>query len=1576
MRWPVLLKQHNWDVPWNDEQPIRAELFGLERFRAHAASLAQSQDITAAPLKVVTVVARTHDNGAVLLRCYKTLSEASAAGKTVTPEAEWLVDNYYLIEEHIRQALDDLPRNYYKQLPKIAAGPLAGHPQIFGIAWAFIAHTDSRFDAAQFIEFINAYQNVRPLTIGELWAAAISLRLVLIENLRRISAQTVALMEMRQLADERVESLLDGRNSIAGFSDVFEDGRRSPPEQLSFAVQVIRRLRDQEASDGGFVSWLRGKVQALGHDFDSAVTAEHHRQATAAVTMQNLITSLRFIADYHWEDWFDQVSLVDRLLRTSSQYADMDFQTRNAYRNGIEDLARHSNGDELDIAAKVIDAAKQPEQGAPAAATSAGYYIVGPGRSAIERRIGYRAPFGKRVATAIRRAGLPAYLGASLFFALTILWFGMVPLAGHMISAPLLLVLGVLGFFLALEAAIAMVNYTVTQLLRPVVLPGLELPAGPDATMRTLVAIPALLSSHSEIDELTERLEVHCLANPKGDVCFALVTDWKDAATETAAGDDDLLNAALERIAHMNARHGGRFLLLHRYRQWNASEGAWMGWERKRGKLHELNRLLRGATDTSFMVIGGRLPPGIRYVLTLDADTQLPRDAVRRLVGKIAHPLNQPHFDEDEGRVTSGYGILQPRITPSLPVGHQGSLFQKLYSAHRGIDPYVFAVSDVYQDLFGEGSFAGKGIYDVDVFEKAVGGRVPENSMLSHDLFEGNFARAALVTDVEVVEAYPERYAVHASRQHRWTRGDWQLLPWIMGVRRAADGKPGAAALGQWKMIDNLRRSLLPVFMLVALLLGWALLPGGRPAVWTSFVLLTAFIPVFLPVFGGSSLRKVPVTLGSQMRVIAQDSVQALMMTASNLVLLAHQAVLQGDAIARTLYRLAVSRRHLLEWTTAAQAQANAGRSVAAAVALMWASMVIGLVTLVIAVMRGHGVAVTAGGFGLAWLMAPLFAHFMSKHEALRDELIAAPEDRLTLRTTARRTWRFFEAFVGVEDNFLPPDNFQEDPAPVIAHRTSPTNIGLYLLSVASAREFGWISLANAANRIAQTLATLQKMEKVNGHLLNWYDTTSLAPLEPRYVSSVDSGNLAGHLIAVSNFCRIWARNPVAAASRLDGVSDVLTILAEELALPEDGNRALQQRRKDLEQKFSLFIRNVKAAQDAPELLATKLIGLAVQAGAIADAAVLAVRDEQTAQAESVRHWAQALRDGVEQQFRDATLEEAGAERLRAQLLATADEALAFALAMRFDFLSDPRRNLMSIGYRVTESVLDESCYDMLASEAALASFLAIAKGDLPARHWFRLGRTVTEVEGRAALLSWSGSMFEYLMPSLVLNPPSGSLIDQTIRLIVKRQIQYGEQVGVPWGISESAFSARDRNLTYQYSNFGVPGLGLKRGLAANVVVAPYATGLAAMFMPVAAAANYRALRNAGARGSHGYVESLDYTPSRLREGESRAVVRAYFAHHQGMTIAAILNAVNENVIRAAFHEESIVRAAELLLQERAPDEVPLTLAGIASTPADIRGETAAAAPRPVDPRAGGSLDVQFLSNGQLTSMITATGTG
>ena len=1562
----------NHKPPWNDSQPIRAELFGIERFREHAQSLARSQTATVAPVAVYSVVRRLSDDSAALVEAYQELSAAVAAGKAVTPAAEWLIDNFHLIEEHAQQAAADLPQSFYRQLPKIAAGPLAGHPRIFGVAWAYVAHTDSRFDAHALTEFINAYQEVQPLSIGELWAVAISLRLVMIENLARISTRNAKARRAREAADDVADRLLDRRAQIADLETALAPGTAQHAE-LSFAVQLIKQLRDRDAVDAAVLDWLRHKVTALGHDFESAVAEEHHRQAAANVTMRNLVTSLRLMADYNWEDWFEGVSSVDKLLRTYQPYGEMDFRTRNDYRNAVEDLSQHSDRDEHAVARLALDRAASAAEAAGPAARDPGYNLVGPGRTGFEASIGYRPPLRRRISDGVRGAGLPGYLGAILVLAALVLGFGLWPLAKAGLAVGLLILLALLGLGAAFETAMAMVNYAITQMLRPVVVPGLALRDGVPAQLRSLVTIPALLTSHADIEELVERLEVHYLANSTGELYFALLTDWTDADTEKRDGDDALLTTALDGIARLNRQYGqDRFLLLHRARRWNEQQGKWMGWERKRGKLHELNRLLRGATETSFTAVGGMIPPDVRFVITLDADTKLPRDAARRLVGKLAHPLNRPLFDPRLGRVTEGYGILQPRVTPSLPAIDNGSAFQRIFSSRRGSDPYVFAVSDVYQDLFGEGSYAGKGIYDVDAFEAALAGRIPENTMLSHDLFEGNLVRAALVSDIEVVEEYPGRYATAAARQHRWVRGDWQLLPWIVGL----SGK-SPPALGRWKMIDNLRRSLNPVLTLLALLAGWLWLPGALAAAWTAFIVFANLVPSLLPVFSGSSLRHSPITIASQLRVIASDVAHSLVMTAANLAFLGHQAGLMADAIVRTLYRLFASRRNLLEWTTAAQVESSTRPGLTGTYHLMLASLAAGAVAIAIAAVRGDGPALPASMFALLWFAAPAIAWWISQPNVPADELAASHEDRLALRLVARRTWTFFETFVTAGDNMLPPDNFQEDPKPVVAHRTSPTNIGLYLLSTACAREFGWLGLGDAVGRIEATLGTLDRMEKCRGHLFNWYDTETLVPLEPRYVSAVDSGNLAGHLLALANICGQWLIQPAGAAHYLDGIGDAAEILREELAAMATGKPSHKKAFAHVEQLLAAFGRATANARTAPELLPVRLIDLAVQANAIHDSVLRIAAALEAPKADEAVRWANILRDAVESQLKDAVVDPVADAGLRKRLESIAAAARSYAVDMEFGFLNDPQRNLLSIGYRVADGSLDEGCYDMLASEASLASFFAIAKGDLRARHWFRLARPVTALPGGAALVSWSGSMFEYLMPALVLRAPAGSLIEQSERLIVRRQIDYGNSIGIPWGISESAFSARDVQFTYQYSNFGVPGLGLKRGLSDNLVIAPYATGLASMVAPRAAAANFSKLAKAGGRGRHGFYEALDFTPQRLRGNDKVAVVRAYFAHHQGMTIAAILNAVNNNYIRAQFHGEPMVRATELLLQERSPRQIPVALtSAAAASPADITRALIAVEARNADPRSALSPATHLLSNGQYAVMITASGTG
>jgi len=1577
-------------APWDNEESIRAELFSIERLEQHAESLAAAQPIAAKPMAGRPLAARLRNNESVLLEAYRAIASAVGAGRAITPAAEWLLDNYHLVEEQIREIRDDLPPGYYRQLPKLAGGPFAGYPRVFGMAWAFVAHTDSRFDPEMLRRFVRAYQRVQPLTIGELWAVAITLRIVLVENLRRGARRIVTGRAARQEADTLADRVLGVNGHPGGpMRSIFQHYEQAPLPG-SFALQLVQRLRDQDPKVTRALMWLEERLAAQGTTADEIVHDEHQKQGATNVTVRNIITTMRLISDVDWAELFENVSLVDDTLRSGSDFADMDFPTRNLYRSAIEELARGSKLTELEIARAALLAASDPNgrerdshrpEGHPdGRSRDPGYHLIAGGRRAFEATVGFRAPLRSWLDRFNARIGIGGYIGSVIMVAAILLFLPSFALAGAGIGDGWLGLLVLLGLIPSIDAAMALANRSVTRGFGATILPGLELRNGVPAHLRTMVAVPILLTTQAALEEQIERLEIHHLASPEGELHFALLSDWTDAATETVAGDDALLDAAAAGIARLNRRYapavgGDRFLLFHRRRVWNEGQQRWIGWERKRGKLHELNRLLRGAADTTFLGVGGRLsaaPAGVRYVITLDADTRMPRETARRLVGKMAHALNQPRFDPVTRRVVEGYGVLQPRVTPSLPIGREGSLFQRIFSSMSGIDPYAAAVSDVYQDLFGEGSYTGKGIYDVDAFEAALEGRVRENTLLSHDLFEGTFARAGLASDIEVVEEFPSRYDVAAARQHRWTRGDWQLLPWIL-----ARGLP---LIGRWKMLDNLRRSLSAPASVVALLAGWAL-PLQAAIVWTGFVLSTIALSTLLPVLSAIVPRRARVTARSHLRALAADVRLALSLTALLVVFLAHQAWLMTDAIGRTLFRLLVSHRHLLDWVTAGQAMVSPRLDLPGFYRQMNGGVAIGIVAAIVVWWVGNDAWAVAAPFVIAWIASPAIARWTSLSPLVAGRLSVSDADARALRLVARRTWRFFETFVTATDHMLPPDNLQEEPKPTVAHRTSPTNLGVYLLSAVSARDFGWAGTNDTVDRLEATLATMSGLQRFRGHFYNWYDTRDLRPLDPQYVSSVDSGNLAGHLIALANACREWIDRPMAGPELFAGVEDGLNLTRETLQGLPDDRRTQTITRHQLGEALDALAAALRQdpllQHPPPEGIAALLVKVAPHAATMIDIARTLASERGDEAGAEMLFWAEATLASIESHRRDVT-QTADAARSLEQRLATLEAtARTMANAMEFGFLLDPERKLLSIGYRVAEGNLDPSCYDLLASEARLASFMAIAKGDVPPRHWFRLGRAVTPIGRGAALISWSGSMFEYLMPSLVMRAPAGSLLEQTSRLVVRRQITYGAALGVPWGISESAYNVRDLELTYQYSNFGVPGLGLKRGLRENAVVAPYATALATMVDPEAAARNFAELAAIGARGRYGFYEALDYTRTRLPEGKDVAIVRAFMAHHQGMTVVAIANALLDGEMRARFHAEPIVQATDLLLQERTPRDVALAhpRAEEVETAATVR-DLELPAVRRLRSAHGATPEAHLLSNGRYTVMLTGAGSG
>ena len=1530
---------------------------------------------------------RLKDNSRVLLECYRTLAEAIRSERTVTPAAEWLVDNFHLVEEQLREIREDLPAGYYRELPKLVDGDLRGYPRVYAIAYKFVAHTDSLFDAEALRRFVRAYQGVQPLAIGELWALVISLRAVLVENLRRLAERMVHARVARTQAGSLADELLGVEEQPAEPTEPlrrFEKGTLDVP----FAVELLGRLRGQDPEVTPALAWLERRLAEQGTTADHIVAKEYQRQTAMNATVRNVIVSMRLITAFDWTAFVESVSLVDEALSVYPGYRAMDFATRDLYRHAVEDLARasrHSHHSEIEIAQRAVKRASFAETRRE---QDPGFFLIAEGRRDFERELGARVAPGRWAMRTFLALATPGYLGTIVFVTGLILALPLLLQSALGAPAAALVALGLLAFIPASDLAIQRINSSVMRRLRPGVLPRLELSGGVPPELRTLVAVPTLLTNEKEIEEQISRLEVHYLGNPEDELRFALLSDWRDAPEETMPGDEELLAAAKAGMARLNALYGpapagdARFVLLHRRRVWNEGEQIWMGWERKRGKLEELNSLLRGAAGTTFLATGDL--KGIRSVLTLDADTRLPREAARRLIGTLAHPLNQPRFDARLGRVAEGYGVLQPRITPTLPADRDGSLFQRIFSGPAGIDPYVAAVSDVYQDLFAEGSFTGKGIYDVDAFMAALEGKVPDSSMLSHDLFEGVFARAGLVTDIELFEEFPAHFEAAAARQHRWARGDWQLLPWIFGRGPTRDGRRLSApipAIGRFKMIDNLRRTLLAPAAFLTLLAGWTL-PAASPAVWTAFVLATMAVPGALRLLSGLIPRRRGISKRSHVRGVATDLVLATAQVGLTVTFLAQQAWRMADAIGRTLVRLGGSGRGMLEWVTAAQAKIGLGLEVGAFYRRMAGGVGLAVVAaglVAIARVGRPGVWLWAGPLLLLWLLAPVVARLISLPPAPAKSVPLTTAEAQAFRLIARRTWSFFERFVGAEDHALPPDNFQEDPRPVVAHRTSPTNMGLYLLSVAAARDFGWLGTVDCVARLEETLRTMAGLERYRGHFYNWYDTRELRPLEPRYVSTVDSGNLAGHLLTLAECCRQLSERPPE-SQLLSGLRDAVALIRES-APASAGRRTQTVTHRQLEEALAA----VEAAMEKPgapwaTLLAEldrELHGLldvaralaSEQAGAnTADTADAAAWKETLAWAELAQAWAAS-------HFRDLD-----AADLPDRLAELARIASVLFDEMEFEFLYDRSRKLFSIGYRIAEGELDLSYYDLLASEARLASFVATAKGEVPVAHWYHLGRSLTPVDRGAALISWSGSMFEYLMPALVMHSPSHSLLEQTCRLVVRRQIRYGADRGVPWGISESAFNVRDLEMTYQYSNFGVPGLGLKRGLSEDVVVAPYATALAAMFEPHAAVRNFARLERTGARGRHGFYEAIDYTASRLPEGQGLAVVRAYMAHHQGMTLLSLANVLDvrgDGAMPARFHAVPLVQATELLLQERTPRDVAVARprAEEVASAAPVSGLAPAVARRYASPHQSIPRS-HILGNGRYSVMLTTAGSG
>ncbi|MCM2293314.1 protein ndvB [Allorhizobium sp. BGMRC 0089] len=1562
------------DIDHNDA--IRAPYLTIDELRDKAKALASEVSGTLPGFFDFEFFARHKENEREILRVYRTTAVDVEAGATITPAAEWLLDNHYIIEEAIQEVRRDFPRRFYKQLVMTKVGDRI-IPRVLALAWLYVAHTHSTVTRDGLTALAEGYQSETPLQIGELWALPSMVRYVLVENLRRISTRVEQSRQMRRKANaaaDEVIRLTDEaacRDYLATLEPLADDN--------TFATQFLYRLRNGSQTSALAVEWLEKRLELNGRTPEEAMAAEHNRLSSGNVTMGSIIKGLRTIDDTEWSVWVEEVSHVDKILRTHSDYEALDFGSRNSYRTTIEKLAQRSEKTELDIAQTAVDlavSAATESGGDSDAPSNVGSFLAGDRRQELERAVGYRVPIHTALTRAFKRLhwlaiALPVLALTALALAL-VAWY--LSYAG--LSLPLIVVLVALFALPASEGATGLFNTLATYMMKPARLVGYEFKEGIPAQARTLVAVPCLISKRDHVDELVRNLEVHYLTNPRGEVYFALLSDWPDAKTEESEADLEVLEYAKREIAALNTRYrdAGRtpFYLLHRRRLFNPQEDCWMGWERKRGKLHELNLLLRGDKDTSYLPGANTVPEGVQYVMTLDADTRLMRDAVTKLVGKMYHPINRSVHDAKTGRVISGYGILQPRVTPSLTTGKDASVFQRVFSTNRGLDPYVFTVSDVYQDITGEGSFTGKGLYHVDAFETAIKGRIDENTILSHDLLEGSFARCALVTDVELVEDFPIRYEVEISRQHRWARGDWQLIPYILDPGR------GITALGRWKMVDNLRRSLTPIAWFAASIIGWFAMDPLDTLIWQLLLIFSLFVAPTISLINALVPRQTDIVPAAHFQSLLNDMKGANAQVALRIVFIADMACMMADAIIRSIYRMTVSRKLLLEWRTAASIQSVAQGSILTYYKTMRYAPVLAIAAFALAWGEAGYSALVGLPFTLMWALSPLVAWYVSQSAETEDRLEVPDETKVELRRIARRTWRYYETFANAGEHYLPPDNFQETPEPIVARRTSPTNIGVFLLSIVSARHFGWLSFEQTIEKLEQTIGTVERMDKFRGHLFNWYHTDTLKPLGNRYISAVDSGNLAGHLIAVSSACRHWAEAPSAyLQGNLDGIGDVGGILLEALKDLPDDRKIVRPLRTRLMERITGFLNALETVKREHEFASIQVADLTVLSRDIQKLAANLHHELRSDNSTDVLRWSESLVAVCEAHKADSGFDLSDIEPLRLRLASLRDRARSLAFSMDFAFLFRKERRLLSIGYRVETLELDEACYDLLASEARLTSLFAIAKGDLPTEHWYKLGRQVVPIGSRAALVSWSGSMFEYLMPPLVMQERQGGILNQTNNLIVKEQMNHGKRLNIPWGISEAAFNARDHVLAYQYTNFGVPTLGLKRGLGQNAVIAPYASILASQYDPEAAADNLRKLRALGALGQYGFHDAVDFTPTRVPKGKTCAVVYNYYAHHHGMSIAAIANVTFNGLLRELFHADPVIEAAELLLQEKAPREIPVMSGKYEpSTPGKGQADLLRPEIRMISEPLAKDRELVLLSNGHYSVMLTATGTG
>ena len=1612
-----LLRDKNMDKDTeNFMEDVPTISINKEKLESYATEISQYYSETKtvnSKRRIMRSLDASHKN---IIKGYEYIDKETRVKREVVPAAEWLLDNIYLIEKEYKNIRYNMPEAYYKKLPVISKGMMKGFPRIYHIAVELVSHTDGAIDESTIEMFINAYQKNALLTSGELWALPIFLRIALIQNISKVTDKIVYSLKEKKKGDIVAEKIIAANENNNLENEIKNMSLENIVFSSHFTERLLKVLRDSGIDTKDIYKWIDNELEVYESSVEKKIAIEHQKQANFQLSMGNCVSSVRAVEALNWKDCFERLSYVEKILREDPAkiYNLMDFESRDYYRHMVEDISKNIKIPEYFIAKKAVECAKENiDNNEEKYRKHVGYYIVDDGIECLKKKIGAKSKYSDKISLATKKHKSGQYIATIVVCTLLLdaLLLISVYSKDNFFAWWKYLIGAIVVLVPCSEIVISILNWSINRLTKPSFIPKLEFMDGIPSEYKTMVVVPTLLNSEERVTELVGELEIYYIANASKNIFYALLGDFKDSDKEVDETDEAINNRAIAEIQRLNKKYAGGgneiFYYLNRVRQFNSKQNVWLGWERKRGKLMEFNQLLRGNKNTSYNVISGDISSirNIKYIITLDADTKLPMGSAKKLVGAMAHVLNRPVINEKCKKVVRGYGLMQPRVSVGNVCAHK-TMFSKIFSGETGIDTYTTAVSDVYQDIFGEGSFTGKGIYDIDVFNYMLDGEIPENTVLSHDLLEGSYVRTALLTDVELIDGYPAYYNSSAMRLHRWVRGDWQLIPWLTK-------KSPLNTLSKWKIFDNLRRSLVSVSIIFLIIIALLILPSRQT------YLTLAFVSLLCPM-----LFDVSETVTSPIKGVSlSGKVSSGKMIAEQVFLvfcfLPYSAYLMVDAIVRTIYRMKVSEKNLLEWQTAADVEHKLGKELKDFMASMAMGSILAIFILLISLNSSLDIILFMLPSCIVWFISPYVAYSISK-EIKHDKAEINKEDIKDLRRLTRKTWCYFEDFVNEENNYLAPDNYQENPANGLAHRTSPTNIAMGLTSNLVAYDMGYIGILELVERINKTVESMESLDKLKGHLYNWYDTRTKEPLHPIYISTVDSGNLVGYLWVVSKSLEDYCHKDVINPKVTEGLVELLQLCNEEIyevAKIQDlyseivfqlKNKelnimdykliliAIKHRQQEVEkiegchdlywnnkikhsvekllEEYNMFFswsESVFTEHDMAEEVKERLldIGRGTNLLNINKKVEKVIRYLEEVKIENSREWILELKSSLGHC-------KYAVEQLLYRIDALIKRIDAMAENTDFKLVYDEKRQLFSIGYDMDNDVMSKSYYDLLASEARQASFVAIAKGDVDVNHWFKLGRSMTIMNRSKGLVSWSGTMFEYFMPLLIMKSYPDTLLCSTYQAVVDAQKKYATQRKLNcWGISESAFYTFDTALNYQYKAFGVPGVGLKRGLSNEIVISPYSTVLALQADVHGAMRNIRMLVQEGMEGKYGLYESIDYTKDRMPKGMKHAIVKCFMVHHEGMSLMALDNILNNNILQDRFHSIPCVKATELLLQEKIPKRVVYDREHVFEA-IDICAQKQYDVIRNYNTAKSVMPQTHLLSNGSYSMMISNSGSG